>query len=86
MSYMTVLSTIINFRQGPLSSNSKDQYAHTVYVLYFTETGKSWFYEIFLVVFNFSDGCVGLVLRCTESNFHGYLISRMAIDSRNTQN
>ena len=32
----------------------------TVYVLYFAETGKSWFYEIF-VVFFFTDRCVGLI-------------------------
>ena len=54
---------------------------NTPYILqgfYFAETGKSWFGEIFV------DGCVGLVPRRTESNFRGYLISRMAIDSRNT--
>ena len=64
-------------------------YLHTTFVyrirLIFRETGKSWFYEIF-VVFNFADGYVGLVPRRTESNFRGYLISRMAIDSRNMRN
>ena len=43
------------------------------------ETGKSWFHEIF-TVFNFVDGCVGLVPRCTESNFRGYLISQMGVN------
>ena len=54
---------------------------YTSYILwgfYFAEMGKSLFYKIC----NFTDGCVGLVPRHTESNFRGYLFSRMAIDSQ----
>ena len=43
-------------------------YNNTVYILYFAETGKSWFYKVFI----FADGYVGLVPRRAESNFHGF--------------
>ena len=38
-------------------------------VLYFAETSKSWFSEIF-VAFIFVDGYVDFVPRCAESNFN----------------
>ena len=40
-------------------------------VLYFAETGKSWFYEVF-AVFNFADRYVCLVPRLAKSNFRGF--------------
>ena len=43
----------------------------TVYVLYFVETGKSCFYEIF-VAFILVDGYVELVPRRAESNIRGF--------------
>ena len=54
--------------------------SHILRVLYFTETGTSWFCVIF-VSFIFVDVYVDFVPRCAESNFNfvnGHILTKYA--------